>query len=803
MPSEKHPGSLRELFERAAARHQSGDLAAAARLYREVLQRDPRHFDSLHQLGLALAQAGDAAAAVRHLMAAIAVNPQSAQAHMHLAHARMAAGETQAALDDYGRALALKPDLPEAWYGRGNALQALKRHAEAVESYDRALLLAPDRPEALANRGNALHDLGRFEAALADYDRALALLPHTAMLHNNRGNTLRELQRHAEALAEFDRALALEPGYLDARVNRGHVLQDLRRHHEALAEFDRALTHDPRSAVLHSLRAGVLHDLNRHAEAVAGYHRALQIDPANPETMYHYAIVLCDLGRYHDALESLDRALAIRPDDVKALYNRSLCLRVLRRHEDAAAALSRLLELAPDWEYAPGDLLDSRAHCCDWVGYAARTHALAQAVVQGRKAASPFAFLAVTASAAEQRACAQTYVADKYPASAAPLWAGGAYPHKRIRVAYVSADFRDHPVSHLMTGVFECHDRKRFEIAGISLRADDGSPAGSRVRAALGDVVEVFGKTDAEIAALLRERQFDIVVDLMGHTFGSRTAVFAHRAAPVQVNYLGFPGTMGAPYMDYLIADPVVVPPDRRAHYAESIVYLPDCFQANDDRRRIGAIKPERQAVGLPERGFVFCCFNNSYKITPALFDCWADLLRAVPDGVLWLFAEHPVVQRNLREEARRRGIDPQRLVFAERLPYADHLARVQLADLFLDTLPFNAGTTASDALWAGVPVVTCPGEAFASRMAASLLTAAGLPELIANSPEDYSALALKLATTPAWLAELRVRLTRDRNACALFDTGRFCGNLESAYLTMWERVRRGEPPASFAVQRC
>jgi predicted O-linked N-acetylglucosamine transferase (SPINDLY family) len=800
MPGETQPSSLPAQLERAMARHQAGDLEMATRLYLEILQREPRHFEALHHLGVARAQAGDAATAMRHLTAAIAVNPQSAEAHVHLAHARMAVGDTEAALRIYDQALVLRPEYPEALYCRGNALQALQRHADAVESYDRALALAPDRPEILTNRGNALHDLKRFDEALADYDRALALPKNVPMLHNNRGNTLREMKRHAEALAEFDRALALEPGYLDARVNRGNALQDLRRHHEALAEFDRALDLSPHAAVLHSLRGGALHDLNHPADAVESYQRALRLDPANPETLYHYAIVLYDLARYREALASLDRSLELKSDDVKAINNRIQCLLALRRHEEAAVALARLLALAPDWDYAQGDLFHSRAHCCDWTAYGSCAQGLVQAVAEGRKAATPLPFLAVTASAAAQRDCAQTYAADKYPASVTPLWTGNPYAHDRIRVAYVSADFREHAVSHLMTGVLERHDRRRFEITGFSLRPDDGSPASRRVRAALGNVVDVFGKVDAEIAALLRGMQIDIAVDLTGHTFGGRTAVFAHRPAPVHVNYLGFPGTMGAPFMDYLIADPVVVPPGQRKHYAESIVYLPECFQANDDRRDIGAIRPTRPAAGLPEAGLVFCCFNNSYKITPPVFERWLSLLQAVPDSVLWLFASRPVVARNLREEARRRSADPGRLVFAEGLPYADYLARMQLADLFLDTSPFNGGTTASDALWAGVPVLTCPGEAFASRMAASLLNAVGLPELIASSWEDYEALALKLALDRGLLAQIKAKLAHNRATYPLFNTDRFRRHIEAAYVTMWERVQRGESPASFAV---
>jgi predicted O-linked N-acetylglucosamine transferase (SPINDLY family) len=396
--------------------------------------------------------------------------------------------------------------------------------------------------------------------------------------------------------------------------------------------------------------------------------------------------------------------------------------------------------------------------------------------------------------------CSQIWVRDKCSASPAPIWKGERYHHDRIRLAYLSADFRVHACSFLLAGLFEHHDRGRFETIAISFGDDDQSEMRSRVMAAFEHFIDVRNQGDLEVARLMRGLEVDIAVDLTGHTLSSRTGILAQRPAPVQVNYLGFPGTMGAPYMDYLIADAVVVPPGQEAHYAEKIVYLPECFQANDDRRGVGAMKPTRSAAGLPGSGFVFCCFNNSYKITPSLFERWLRLLKAVPGSVLWLFASRPVVVQNLRAEARRRGADPGQLVFAEALPYADYLARMQLADLFLDTLPFNGGTTASDALWAGVPVLTCPGEAFASRMAASLLSAIGLPELITHSLEEYESLALELARNPQRLAEIKSKLARNRDTYPLFDTDRFRRHIEAAYTTMWERYQRGEPPASFAV---
>jgi predicted O-linked N-acetylglucosamine transferase (SPINDLY family) len=405
----------------------------------------------------------------------------------------------------------------------------------------------------------------------------------------------------------------------------------------------------------------------------------------------------------------------------------------------------------------------------------------------------------VTDSAAAQVRCAQTFAEDKFPPTAAPLWRGKRYRHAKIRVGYVSADLREHPVSALLAGVFEKHERGRFESIAISLRPAEQSLMGQRIRAAFDSFIDVSQLSDRAVAELMRERQIDIAVDLMGYTQGSRTAILAHRPAPIQVNYLGFPGSMGAPYMDYILADEFLIPASQLRHYQEKVIWLPECFQANDDQRPIAAA-PARRQFGLPELGLVFCCFNNHYKINPECFAIWMRLLRHLPGSVFWLVAGEPAVRENLTSAAAHGDVDPKRLIFAPRIGYDDHLARLRCADLFLDTLPFNGGATASDALWAGVPVVTCAGEALASRMAGSLLTSIGLPELITHDLAQYEALALDLATTPKLLAEYRARLERNRLTSPLFDSERFCRHLESAYVSMWQRSESGKAPEGFAV---
>jgi predicted O-linked N-acetylglucosamine transferase (SPINDLY family) len=408
--------------------------------------------------------------------------------------------------------------------------------------------------------------------------------------------------------------------------------------------------------------------------------------------------------------------------------------------------------------------------------------------------------LAASSSAAEQLQCAKTFALHKHPLSSRPLWRGERYQHDRIRMGYVSGEFREHATSYLVAELLELHDRSRFEVFAISTGAHDQSPMTGRIAHACEHFLDVSAQPDREAASLLRNHEIDILIDLNGYFGHARTDIFAARAAPVQVNYLGFPGTMGAEYMDYIVADRHVIPEDQRQYFTEHVVYLPDTYQANDSKRKISVQARTRAEAGLPEHGFVFCCFNNNHKIMPGMFDIWMRLLQQVEGSVLWLLEGNAMVSANLRREAQRRNVAPHRIVFAPRMKLGDHLARHRLADLFLDTLPHNAHTTASDALWVGVPVLTCVGTTFAGRVAGSLLNAAGMPELITTSLEDYEALALKLARDGKLRAGIKSKLARNRATCPLFDTDRFRRHIESAYIMMWDRFQRGEPAASLSV---
>jgi len=604
-----------------------------------------------------------------------------------------------------------------------------------------------------------------------------------------------DLSRHDDALASFDQALAIKPDFADALNNRGNALQGLQRHAEALDSYDRALTVRPDYAEALSNRGNALAFLNRTEEALGSYARALAIRPDYTEALINQGNLLQGLRRHDEALESYARVLAITPDDVETLNNCGNALLDLRRFDDALGSFTQALRSNPDYPHLFGNWLHTRMKVCDWTELGPAFNHLAAGVAAGKPLASPFAVLGTPLPLALQRKCAGMLIEAKFPASADVRESVFKQGRERIRLAYFSADFYSHATAYLMAGLFEHHNRKNFEVIAFSFGPPIHDPMRARLEATFDQFIDVREKSDADIALMARELEIDIAVDLKGFTQDGRPGIFARRAAPLQVSYLGYPGTMAASYIDYLIADPTLIPEEQVQHYAEKIAYLPHTYQVNDSRRVIADRQFTRQAAGLPERALVFCCFNNNWKITPEVFSIWMRLLERVEGSVLWLFEDNPGAGRNLRAEAGKRGIAAERLVFAPRMNQAEHLARHRLADLFLDTLPYNAHTTASDALWAGLPVLTRLGQTFPGRVAASLLRAVGLPELVTHTPEAYESMALELATNPPKLATLRQRLATNRLTCPLFDTALFTRHIEAAYTAMWQRHNAGLPP--------
>jgi len=726
--------------------------------------------------------------------------PQSAQLCFERGNALLTAGQYQEAIYCYQQAIALKADYPEAYWKWGNALLNLGDYPAALRSYELALAYKADYAEAYNNRGIALQNLQEVEMALESFNQAIALKPDYSNYHNNRGLALHKLQRYAEETACYQQALALKPNFAEAYNNYGNALQSLQRYEEALSCYERALALKPDYAKAYFNRGNALQGLKHYDAALQSYAQALVLKPDYAAVFNSQGIVLHNLKQAEAAVNCYQRAIALQPDYVDAYCNLGQLHTTLKQYREAILNFDQAFNLQPDHEFLRGHRLKARMQICDWQDFDAERAAIADSIAAGKNVATPFEVLMMLDNPALQRKAAESWIAQSYSGIAGlqPLSAYAA--HDPIRIAYFSADFRTHPVAFLTAELFERHDRKRFEIFAFSFGPDTGDAMRLRLQAGFDRFLDVADSSDLEIARLARSLEIDIAIDLGGHTADSRPGIFALRAAPIQAAYLGYPGTLGASFMDYLLADRVVIPDGSRQHYAEKIVYLPGSFMPNDSQRLIAGQDFSRAEMNLPESGFVFCSFNNHYKITPAVFACWMRILKAVTGSVLWL-SDSPDAAENLRREAVLQGVAGERLVFAPRLPdMAEHLGRQRLADLFLDTLPYNAHTTSSDALWAGLPVLTCPGESFPSRVAASLLTALDLPELIVESPLHYEQLAIELATDTGKYAAVKSKLAANRLTAPLFDTPAFTRHLEKAYLQIYHRLQNSLPPEDINV---
>jgi predicted O-linked N-acetylglucosamine transferase (SPINDLY family) len=744
--------------EAAAAHLAAGRLAEAAAAYGEVLARAPRDFDALHGLGTLKVQLGDNREGHRLLQAGSEIRQDSPQTWLHLGMAAQNLGRAEEAAGHYRRALSLTPDFPAALFRLAVLLRHLRQPREALALLERCAALAPQEKAVLQQRGETRAELGDGEGALRDFAAVLAADPDAVQALIWRGTVLARQERAEEALAAMDRAAALAPGRAETHFNRGVLLESLDRNEEAMAAYD----------------------------------QAIRLHPGLADAWNNRGNIFRARGRLEEAVDSFRRAVAVAPVHLPALVNRGLALTMLNRNRDAAADFRRALDIAPNDANALGGLFTAALALCDWTTVEALKPRLANDRSGG---VSPFQMMLAFDDPALLQVTARAFRERQVPVAAAPRPRPRA-GDGRIRLAYVSADFQTHATAYLIADLIARHDRTRVEVTGVSYGTDDGGQDRARLRAAFDRFLDMEHDSGDRIAEALRQLGTDIVIDLKGYTQWARPGIFARRPAPVQVSWLGYPGTLAAPWIDYVLADPVVLPHDQQGFYDERIVHLPDSYQPNDPSRPLANVS--RAEAGLPEQGFVFCSFNPHRKITRPVFETWMRLLGAVPGSLLWLLDDS--ANDALRAHAAARGIDPARLVFAPRTGVSAHLARAACAGLMLDTMPYGAHTTASDALWAGVPIVTCLGPSFANRVAAGLCTAIGLPELIAPSPGAYEALALALAQDPARLAALKAKLAANRLTTPLFDAARFCRHVERAYETMMEIARSGEGPRPFDV---
>ena len=751
---------LQSILQQAFQCMQEARFSQAKPLFNYILKLQPKHFDALHAMGFISGIENNHQEAVNYSLKALKIKPDDLEVNINCAKALHEIDKHLDSIRHYQKAIFLSPNNYEIWMGCGKSLQGLKRYEEAITHYDKALSLNPEFAAAWSNKGNTLNELKRYEEALAHFDKALSLNPDLAAVWSNRGIALHELKQYEEAIDHYEKALTLNPNLAVAWSNKGNALFELRCYEEAIAHFDKALSLNPKFAAAFSNKGNALNELRCYEEAIANY----------------------------------DRALSLKPDYHEALSNKGNALKFIKRHDESAKCYQKALEFSVGDSYLLGQAHHQMMLGCDWTNYEKKIKEIFHLVHEERMGGEPFGFQGIASSEELLKKCAEVYANDKFPALG-NLSKYSKYKHQKIRIGYLSGEFRKHATAMLMTRVWELHDKSKFEIFAFDNGWSDGSEYRQRIDKAFTNIFDISKISDLEVVRLIQENEIDILVNLNGFFGEFRQRVFSYRPAPIQVNYLGFPATIGSKYIDYIIADNVVIPEESKRYYVEKVVYLPNSYQANDNLRKISDRKFTRLQLGLPDDAFVFACFNNNYKITPSVFDSWMRILSVVNESVLWLLDDNPMAKQNLIKEAVIRGIDSSRLIFAERLPIEEHLARHDFADLFLDTFPYNAHTTASDALWAGLPVLTLMGHTFPGRVASSLLRTMGMTELIGNTQEEYEALAIELAITPQKLIDIKLKLAKNRLTTPLFDTPLFTKNLESAYIKMYERYQADLEP--------
>ena len=692
--------------------------------------------------------------------------PKNANLLFLLGSGAIQTGNTLAGIDLLNQSLNIEPNNSDAHYNIGHALQSLNRLNDAIKNYTEAIKINPQNIEAHLNKGIALLDINLAQEALLSLEKSIQIMPNYYPAYNSIGNALRALHRHDDSLKYFDKAISIKSNYFEAYSNKGAALLELKQFESALECCD----------------------------------KAIRIKTNYPQAWSNKGSAYKELGRYEEAVSAFQQALSFDPKLLESWINLGSTFIELKHYDEALACYLKAFELKNNHHFLIGTILHLKMMLCDWSGINNLYDTVQRELRNMNLVAEPFGFQGISDSESDLYLCAKLYANHLFPQRSYPFEFDQCRPEKKIRIGYVCGELRNQATSILIAELFELQNNDQFEIYGFDNGWDDGSDIRKRINKAFHKIIDITRFSDLEAAKMINGFDIEILVNLNGYFGKNRQGIFSYRPSPIQVNYLGFPGTLGVEYMDYLIADKIAIPESSQAYYAEKIAYLPDSYQVNDSKRKISDKDFTRIELGLPDKGFIFCCFNNNYKITPTTFDSWMRILKRVENSVLWLLEDNVTATKNLATEAQKRGIGSNRLIFAKRIDHPEHLARHRVADLFIDTLPYNAHTTASDALWAGLPVLTCMGNTFPGRVAASLLTAIDLPELITYSQVDYENLAIELANNPEKLHRLQKRLMENRLQSALFNSIQFTKNIETAYKIMHDRYQCNLQPDHFSV---
>ena len=667
-----------------------------------------------------------------------------------------------------------------------------KNYKKAKDLLEQVVLIKPNFADAYNNIGICLEKLNDLDGAIKNYNLAINNRPNFAEAHNNIGVVFQKLRNFDQAIFQYKKAISYKNLYLDAYINLANLFKETKQFEEAIKNYDFAINLNPNLAEVYNNKGNALKEIRKFEEAIKNYDFAINLNPNLAEVYNNKGNALKEIRKFEEAIKNYDLAINLNPNFAEAYFNTATTLQDIKNFEKAVLYFEKALLLDKEIPFCKGYLLHAKMICCNWSGLNELYKEIYNDVEKNRYSATPFGYQAICDDESNLQKCAQLYSNKRFPEIKNNLFSKKVSKNKKIKIGYLCGEFREQATSILMTEVWEKHNKEDFEIIAFDSGWDDKSLRRNRIINAFDKFIDISKVSDLDAAKIIYKEQIDILINLNGFFGTGRPVVFSYRPAGIQINYLGFPGTIGSKYIDYILCDQTVVPPESKKFYNEKIIYLPDSYQANDTKRNISDKKFLREELSLPNESFVFCCFNNNYKITPNMFDVWARLLKKIDNSVLWLIEGNPEATENLKKEAKIRNIDASRLIFAKRMKLEDHLARHKNADLFLDTLPYNAHTTASDSLWAGLPVLTCLGKAFPGRVAASLLRSLDLPELITYSENEYISKAEELALNPEKLTVIKNKLDINKFSQPLFNTELFCRSLESAFKVIFEKHSLG-----------
>jgi len=776
-----------------------GQLDVAVKSYKKALKINPKFSECHNNLGNAFKDLGQLDEAVKSYQKALEINPDYPALHNNLGIAFCELRQLNNAVKSFENALIHNPDYIDSHNNLGIVFGKLGQMENSVKSYKRAIAINPDYADAYNNIGNVFKDLNQLDDAVKSFEKAIEINPHLPEAYNNLGNVFKDRNQLDDAVKCFEKALEIKPSFFEAYNNFGNVFADLEQLDDAVIYFEKAIEINPNFPDAHNNLGNAFKDLERFDEAVKSYETAIAIKPDFAEAYNNLGCVFKDLNQYDNALKSFEKAVEANPDFAEAYHNLGNAFKDLDRLDAALKSYENARAIRYDLDYILGNIISAKMNSCNWDGLPNLLNELRSKINNNEKVIDPFTLFSLIDDPELQRKASEIRINSHQPKNDLLPKLQHYQKHKKIRIGYFSADFRDHPVGFLTAELYKAHDRKYFEVHAFSFGPDNNDEMNLRIKAGVDHFHDVCSMSNKEIAILARSLEIDIAVDLGGHTADSRTEVFGMSAAPIQVIYM-YLGTMGADYYDYLIAGQKMIPKKNQKHFLEKIVYLPS-YLVNDSKELPPKINLTRKDLGLPEQGFVFCCFNNTAKITPTIFDSWARILKGVEGSVLIIYANNDLSKANLTKEIIQRSVDPVRLIFGDNISRPEYLARYRITDLFLDTQPFNAGTTASDALRMGLPVLTCSGNSFNSMEATGIISALNLPELITTSLKDYEEKAIELATNPDKFKILNDKLASNLSTAPLYDTKLFTKNLECAFTAMYEKYHLGLEPDHIYVE--